>query len=116
MFVIANRGMSMKAGIWAVVALGAIAWAQDQTLIRVSTRLVEINAIVRDKNGPVRGLTKKDFTILDRGHAREISFFSANATGATDVPADQVPPGTYSNQPGRSGITALTATVVLLDG
>ena len=62
------------------LALGAIApSAQDAPQlprIRVSTRLVQVDVIVRDKNGPVANLTKDDFVVLDRGKPRGISLFS----------------------------------------
>jgi hypothetical protein len=34
--------------------------------IRVSTHLVQIGIIVRDRAGPVANLTKDDFTVFDR--------------------------------------------------
>jgi hypothetical protein len=40
---------------------------------RVSTHLVQIGVIVRNKNGPVTELTKNDFVILDRGNPQTIS-------------------------------------------
>lgn len=44
--------------------------------INVTTRLVQVMAIVRDKRGAVDGLTKNDFTVLDNGRPRQISVFS----------------------------------------
>jgi hypothetical protein len=38
--------------------------------ISVSSRLVQVAVIARDKNGPVADLTKDDFVVLDRGRAR----------------------------------------------
>src|SRR5205809_215764 len=52
---------------------------QSQTqspVIRVNTRLVQVNVIVHDKNGPVSDLHKDDFVLLDRGKERPIEFFS----------------------------------------
>jgi len=51
--------------------------SQQTPQIRVATRLVEVGVIVRDKNGPVAGLTKDDFTVLDQGKPQKISIFSA---------------------------------------
>ncbi|HLQ76421.1 MAG TPA: hypothetical protein VK210_03650, partial [Terriglobia bacterium] len=45
--------------------------------IQVTTRLVEISVVVRDKNGPVTGLTKENFTVLDNGKVQRIDVFSA---------------------------------------
>jgi len=41
--------------------IGLILWAQDSSTIRVTTRLVQVNVIARDKNGPVSDLKKEDF-------------------------------------------------------
>src|SRR5579862_5009663 len=41
-------------------------------LFSVLTRLVQVDAIVRDKNGPITGLTKADFTVLDNGMPQQI--------------------------------------------
>ena len=84
--------------------------------IRVSTRLVEIGVIVRDKNGPVSNLTKADFTILDRGKPQQISIFAANAVAAAQQsPQQPLPRNEFSDIP-RYGLTApRSVTVVLLD-
>ncbi|HXG91281.1 MAG TPA: VWA domain-containing protein [Blastocatellia bacterium] len=48
---------------------------QDQP-IRISTELVQLDVVVTDKNGHVvRGLTKDDFEIYERGKKQLISFF-----------------------------------------
>jgi hypothetical protein len=38
-----------------------------QPVIRTSTRLVQVNVIVRDKNGPVSDLAQDDFKVFDKG-------------------------------------------------
>ena len=43
--------------------------------IRVTTRLVEVNVVARDKNGPVAGLTQGDFILRDRGRVQKIAIF-----------------------------------------
>ena len=84
--------------------------------IRVSTHLVQIGIIVRDKNGPVANLTKGDFTIFDRGKPQPISIFSADAAAAAQQPPQQaLPQNTFSDVP-HYGITApRSITIVLLD-
>jgi len=43
--------------------------------IQVTTRLVQIGVIVRDKNGPVANLTKDDFSVLiEASRRRSVSF------------------------------------------
>jgi len=47
-----------------------------QAPIRVSTELVLVNVVARDKKGnPVRGLKKEDFTLYEDGKKQEISTF-----------------------------------------
>ncbi|MGC2106485.1 MAG: hypothetical protein WA647_15430, partial [Candidatus Acidiferrum sp.] len=48
--------------------------------ITVSTRLVQVGVIVRDKNGPVADLTKDDFVVLDRGKPQKISVFTVESS------------------------------------
>lgn len=47
----------------------------DQPVIRVTTRLVEVNVVARDRAGSVRNLTKDDFTVLDNGQRRTLAVF-----------------------------------------
>ena len=94
--------------------------------IQVSTRLVEVGVIVRDKNGPVSDLTKDDFVVLDRGKPQKISVFSAES-GASPVQPDQshsqiqavgnpmsLPRNTFSDLP-QYAAAPRSVTVVLLD-
>src|ERR1035437_3008884 len=98
--------------------LAALAPAQDTTgnnsVIRVNTRLVEIGAVVRDKNGPVKGLTKNDFTILDRGKPQKISTFNVIVAGPSGK-STPLPPGTVSNRLNSQGEEPVGASVVLWD-
>ena len=71
--------------------------------IRTETRLVEVEAVVRDSQGrPVGGLTKSDFQIRDSGKPREISAFSVQkrlvSAGAAAVRA----PSAVSEAPAPS--------------
>ncbi len=78
--------------------------------IRVTTRLVEVQAVVEDRSGrPVLGLTRDDFTLLDKGRPQRISSFSAESRGSSsDVEAH---PDVSSSPPGqvasRSGVTVI---------
>src|SRR6266404_244521 len=54
---------------------------QDDDVVRVSTDLVVVNAIVIDKDGKfVPGLKRSDFQIFEDGAAQRISTFSAEET------------------------------------
>jgi VWFA-related protein len=91
-----------------------------QAVLRVTTRLVQVNVIVQDKNGdPVSNLTRDDFTLLEDGHPQQISVFSMEnnrpaAVRAAARPA--LPPNTFTNrlEYWAQGISSLTA--ILFDG
>lgn len=85
--------------------------------IHVSTHLVQMGIIVRDKNGPVANLTKDDFVVLDRGKAQKISVFSMESSESA-VPVAQpqpLPPNTFSDLPQYGSNKPRSVTVVLLD-
>ena len=94
---------------------------QPPPTIRTGARLVEVEVVVRDKDGPVKGLTRDDFTLLDQGERRKIAEFSAGASnssvsgGGAMQPATPLPPGTVSNRVDQSGRPIAGATVLLLD-
>jgi VWFA-related protein len=83
--------------------------------IRVSTRLVRVNVVVRDKNGPVTNLTQDDFVVLDRGKRRSIAVFSAES-GASGVESVRpLPQNTFSDLPQYGADKPRSVTIVLLD-
>ena len=88
--------------------------AQNDVL-RINTRLVEVDVVVRDKNGPVGNLTKDDFTILDNGIPQRVELF---AISNAERPKPQqnlqsLPQGVVSNRFGKQVPTS--ATVILFD-
>lgn len=87
--------------------------SEEESVLRVTTHLIEVNVVAQDKKGePVRDLTRDDFTLLDNGKKQPINVFALNTTQA--APA-ALPPGTYTNRPeGRSQAGSLS--VILLDG
>jgi VWFA-related protein len=107
--------------------------AQQQPVFRSQTRLVEVDVVIRDKNGPVAGLTKDEFTLYDckdferdRDHAasnppcrarkQPIGVFREVTTGSGDKsPVSPLPPGTVSNRLDSSGKPIGAATVVMID-
>jgi VWFA-related protein len=102
--------------------IGVLLFAQDTT-IRVTTRLVEVNVVVHDSHGPVSGLTQKDFKIFDKGKEQPIALFTANnaakpslkpesaATAAKSTP----PPGVFTNRASPGHDSPTSATVLLID-
>jgi VWFA-related protein len=88
---------------------------QNTPPLRVTSRVVQVNVIVHDKNGqPVSGLTKKDFTILDQGQPQTIASFSEERnTVATTAAA--LAPNTFSNRfQERYGFSP-SVSVILID-
>jgi VWFA-related protein len=88
--------------------------AQNDVL-RVNTRLVEVDVVVRDKNGPVTNLTKDDFTILDNGMPQRVELFSVSTAERAKTKPNSAPlaPGFISNRTGRE--LPSSATVILFD-
>ncbi len=95
---------------------GLLMGAQEPSTFRINTRLVEVDVVVRSANGPVKGLTKKDFQVLDNGKRQDIATFSVKSRsasgGETEVP---LPPGVISNRVSPRGEQPVAATVILLD-
>ncbi len=83
--------------------------------IRVTTRLVQIGVTVHDKNGAVAGLTRDDFTLLDRGKPQPIDSFSVISSRATAAPLVQLPQNTFSDLPRYNPAAPGSITIVLLD-
>jgi VWFA-related protein len=94
--------------------------AQPQASFKAGTKLVEVDVVVHDKHGPVAGLTKGYFTLLDNGQEQDIAFFSVrSASGPVPVQpraaVAPLPPGAVSNRPGPTEDAPATETVLLLD-
>ena len=101
-----------------VAGAGLLLWAQESPTIRVTTRLVQVDVIVRDKNRPVANLKKEDFTLLEKGKERQIASFSMTAV-STPPPAQagmKMPPNIFSNRFDRTAAAPSTMTVILIDG
>jgi len=105
----------MARGILLLLAIALLLAAQTP-VIRVDTRLVEVNVIVRDQdNRPVEGLTKADFTVYDRNKEQKIALFSVSSAHSVTKPSAPLPAGVYANRPEQRGEAPTTVTVVLLD-
>jgi VWFA-related protein len=105
----------------ALLALGAAVFevsarnVPQGPAISVSTRLVQVGVIVRDKNGPVADLTKDDFVVLDRGKPQKISVFSVESSKSASQPAQRLPQNTFSDLPQYGAANPRSVTIVLLD-
>lgn len=95
----------------ALAALAAGPWiarAQPETVIRSTTRLVEIHVVAEDSQGrPVTGLRKEDFRVFDDRKERPLALFTVEGA-APEAASGAHPDGTGANA--ESGYS-----VILLD-
>src|SRR6267143_2112652 len=95
----------------------ALLGQENQPVLRVTTRLVQVNVVVHDKSGqPVGGLTKDDFTLYEQGKQHKIAFFSV-VEGRKPLKSGrdaQLPTNIFSNRV-KHGESPTSATVILLD-
>lgn len=86
-----------------------------EPVLRSTTRLIQLNVIVRDRHGePVRGLSKEDFHITDNGKPQQVSVFSMDSNAVLPQ-AEQLPANTFTNQLQlKSGVPG-SVSVILLD-
>jgi VWFA-related protein len=96
------RRLTIFAGALILPAL-----AQEQSVFRSDTRLVEVEVVVRDGKGPVRGLTQSDFQVFDNGKLQKIGTFGV-VTSKGSVGAGLAGPATSSGvrQPTELPVTA----------
>src|SRR6478752_5198183 len=94
------------------VAMAIPQLASPAPTFQAGTRLVEVDVIVRDKNGPVMGLNQDDFTLLDNGKPQKISVFAVKGSQSSRQAAVPLPPGTVSNRVTRNGQEAASSTVI----
>src|SRR5580700_7634858 len=91
---ILKPGMSTRhcatVSIVAVLCCTCAASAQqpEETVLRVTTRLVQVSVVAHDPDGnPIRDLTRDDFTLTDHGRPQPISVFSVQVA----EPAESTP-------------------------
>jgi VWFA-related protein len=88
---------------------------QDSSVIRSTTRLVQVSVVVTDKKGqPITGLKKENFTLTDESNAQQIAFFSAEAPRPS-TPTTPLPKNVYTNRYELKGQDPGAVTVVLFD-
>ncbi len=96
-------------GVRLILSLGmivAVVLAQEMPVIRTSTRLVQVDVVVRDSKGSVGGLSVNDFRLFDNGKPQKISVFSVVGSKKPSAPNSADPPSGFpgtseyrSNQP-----------------
>lgn len=90
--------------------------ATPEPTFRTTTRLVQVNVVVhgRDKK-PAEGLSKDDFTILEKGRPQKIAFFQMVRANKIAAPASKLPQNIFSNHFGDKANVPSSVTVILLD-
>ena len=92
--------------------------SDSSTVIRATTRLVQVDVVVTDSSGhPVKDhLTERDFSILEDGKPQKVSFFSfQQLEGREKRQPPQLPPHVATNRP-EYRHTAGPPIILLLDG
>jgi len=71
-----------------------------ESILHVTTRLVDVSAVVLDKHGnPVPDLKKEDFEVFDDGKRQDIRLFSSSAAGSPVSTADAPVPVNLRHSP-----------------
>jgi len=88
--------------------------AKPQATFKTGVRLVQLDVTVANDSGAVRGLTKDDFIVEDKGKKQEIAIFAAT-DASQSAPPEVLPAGIASNYLNSKGERVETATVILYD-
>ncbi|HET9837078.1 MAG TPA: VWA domain-containing protein [Candidatus Angelobacter sp.] len=92
---------------------------ESATVLKTITRLVVVDVVVTDKNGPVAGLERDDFTLLEDGKPQQVRVFNFQqphplATGAAAAAQPRLPENVFTNVPKYNMDSSLN--VLLMDG
>jgi VWFA-related protein len=88
---------------------------QEGTVLRSTTRFVQISVIVQDGKGqPITGLKREDFSLYDEGKPQEIATFVSELSTPEQNPVS-LPVNIFTNRFDRLGRAPSTATVILFD-
>jgi VWFA-related protein len=83
-------------------------------VLKATTRLIQVNVIVRDHNGPVRDLKKEDFQIFDNGKPQQISVFSMDSNAVLPQ-VKPLPENVFTNTLQQKSAVPSSVTVILID-
>lgn len=108
----------------AILGLMVVAFAIQQStpapqpVFRAGTRLIQVNVVVHDKRGqPIADLKQEDFSLLERGKAQQISFFTVDTATSAASPAPQapLPSNTFANIASSRADVPTGVTAILVD-
>ena len=92
---------------------------ESTQVLKVTSRLVQVNVIVRHKGAPVAGLTKDDFTILYQNRPQQIAHFSEQSYQPVEVTRAATTAAqsnaVFSNRFDASVGIPTSVTIILLD-
>jgi VWFA-related protein len=99
----------------AATAIVAQETVQETNILRVNTRLVEVDVVVHSKGQPVADLNQDDFTVLDNGKPQKVAAFNIVSSRTNAGKSVPLPPGAVSNRLMTEGQEPAGITVVLYD-
>ena len=102
-------------GVFCVAAIVPAITAQETPVVRVNTRLVEVDVVVRSKGQAVADLKQDDFTVLDNGKPQKVASFNVLSSRSSRPDPILPPAGTVSNRLPMRDQEPAGATIVLFD-
>ncbi len=102
-------------GLLCLAAAATAVVAQETNVLRVNTRLVEVDVVVHRKGAAVTDLKQDDFTIFDKGKPQKVAAFNIISSRTTPGKSTPLPPGVVSNRLIAEGQEPAGTTVVLYD-
>jgi VWFA-related protein len=91
--------------------------SDDQDVVKVTSNLVSLDVIVKDKKGrPLTGLKPEDFTITENGVPQKIEFFDSTLTSATEVTQSTNAVGSTETKPRSQSSFPRNIIALVLDG
>jgi VWFA-related protein len=102
-------------GVFCLAAAAQAVIAQETNVLRVNTRLVEVDVVVHSKGQAVADLKQDDFTVFDNGKPQKVSAFNIISSRTTPGKSIPLPPGAVSNRLTAEGQEPAGTTIVLYD-
>jgi VWFA-related protein len=101
--------------VFCVAAIVPAIVAQETPVVRVNTRLVEVDVVVHSKGEAVADLKQDDFTVLDNGKPQKVAAFNIISSRSFRADPVPLPTGTVSNRLPLRDQEPAGATIVLFD-
>jgi VWFA-related protein len=98
-----------------LLCLAAVAVAQETNVLRVNTRLVEVDVVVHSKGRAVADLGQDDFRVFDNGKPQKVAAFNIISSRTTPGQSIPLPAGAVSNRLTAEGQEPAGITIVLYD-